>query len=132
MQVLQGVKGKTIGIWGLSFKPQTDDLRDAPSLTIIDSLLRAGAKIRAYDPMTNNKAQGIMPNIEYCDSPYDVAKGCEAIVVITEWNEFREVDLERVKRVMKKPIIIDGRNIYDPKLVRSFGLKYYCVGRNNK
>ncbi len=129
IKFFKDVNGKTIGIWGLSFKPQTDDLREAPSIYVIGSLLQAGAKIKAYDPMTNGKAKKIFPDIDYLDDPYSVAKNCDALIVLTEWNEFREVDLERVKSLMRKPNIFDGRNIFNPMVLKALGFRYCGVGR---
>ncbi len=131
ISILKKIKGKRVGIWGLAFKPQTDDLRDAPSIAIIERLLQEGITIKAYDPMTNGKTKKLFPLVEYCSDPYLAVKGCDAVVIITEWNEFREIDLERVKKAVRQPIVIDGRNIFNPALMRENGFKYYGVGVGN-
>lgn len=123
------VKGKTVGVWGLAFKPNTDDMRDAPSIDIIKDLKNEGAKIIAYDPVAMNNAKEILRNITYCNSPYEAARNADIILVITEWNEFKEIDIERIKGLMKTPIILDGRNVYDPLRIRAFGFTYQGVGR---
>ncbi|MEM4655155.1 MAG: UDP-glucose/GDP-mannose dehydrogenase family protein [Thermosphaera sp.] len=120
--------GRTVCIWGLAFKPQTDDLRDAPSITVIKELLRRGVKIRAYDPMSNNKAKAILPGVIYCDNPYSAAKGSDVIALITEWNEFREMDFAKLKNYTKRPIIVDGRNVFEPKVFKGSGIKYFGIG----
>ena len=124
------VKGKLIAIWGLSYKPRTDDLRDAPSLVIISHLLEEGAKVNAHDPVANMKAKQILKErIRFSDNSYDVLKGADALIVVTEWNEFRYPDFERMKRLMKSPVVFDGRNIFDPKEMRARGFAYYGIGR---
>jgi len=125
------VKGKTIGILGLAFKPNTDDMRFAPSIDIINELQKEGAKIKAYDPKAMEKAKGILKNVEYCNNPYDVAKDADALVIITEWNEFKELDLKKLKSLMKHPLIIDGRNIYQPEDVKKEGFTYISIGRKD-
>lgn len=124
-----GLKGKTIGILGLSFKPNTDDIRDAPSLFIIKSLLREKARIKAYDPISMKEAEKILPQVTYCKDAYDTMKGSHALVIVTEWNQFRKLDLERIKKLLKEPFFFDFRNIYDPQKLREKGFKYFCVGR---
>lgn len=123
------VKGKKIAILGLSFKPDTDDMRDAPSITIIDSLQKKGARIKAYDPIAIENAKNIVKNVSFCQSAYEAVKGADLIIVVTEWNEFRQLDLGKLKEVMRQAIIIDGRNIYDPQAVREQGFLYQGVGR---
>ena len=123
------LKGQTICILGLSFKPNTNDLRDAPSLYIINKLLKAGAKIRAYDPVAMEDAKKIFPKITCCKDSYDAAKGSDALVIVTEWNQFRNLDLGRLKSLAKKEFFFDLRNIYEPDKVREQGFKYYSVGR---
>lgn len=123
------VKNKTIGILGLAFKPDTDDMRFAPSIEIIGELQKEGAKIKAYDPKATEKARHILENIEYCSSPYDAAKDADALVILTEWNEFREMDLNKIKSLMKHPLIIDGRNIFNPDEVKKMGFVYTSIGR---
>jgi UDPglucose 6-dehydrogenase len=128
-EAVGGLKGKTIAILGLSFKPNTDDIRDAPSLFIIKSLLREKANIKAYDPITMKEAEKILPQVTYCKDAYDAIKGSHALVILTEWNQFRTLDLERIKKLLKEPFFFDFRNIYDPQRLREKGFQYYCVGR---
>ncbi len=123
------VNGKTVGILGLAFKPDTDDMRDAPSIRIINLLKSDGAKIKAYDPIAINSAKKIFKEIEYANDVYETAKDADLLVVVTEWNEFRQLDLEKIKKLMKKPIILDARNIYSPEEVMSLGFEYQGVGR---
>lgn len=124
------LKGKNIGIWGLSFKPKTDDMREAPSITIINKLLDAGAKIKAHDPEAMDEAKKVFGSrIKYVQDNYEVVNGADALVIITEWNEFRRPNFDRMKKVMKVPVIFDGRNIYDPHEMKSLGFTYYGVGR---
>jgi len=128
--LLEGkVEGKTIGMLGLSFKPDTDDMRDAPSIVVINSLLEMGAKIKAYDPIAMSNAKKILRNVNFQSDPYSVAKDCDVLVIMTEWNEFRQLDLGRIKKCMKKPVLLDGRNIYDPQKLREMGFVYIGVGR---
>ncbi|MFZ5821006.1 MAG: UDP-glucose dehydrogenase family protein [Chloroflexota bacterium] len=124
-----GVKGKTIGLLGLAFKPNTDDMRDAPSLDIAQSLTAAGAKVRAYDPVAVEVARPLLPAVEMFDDPYTMAKGCDALMVNTEWNEFKQLDLEKIKGLLKKPVIFDGRNIYEPDVMKKMGFTYRGMGR---
>jgi UDPglucose 6-dehydrogenase len=128
-EALGNLKGKTIAVLGLSFKPNTDDMREAPSLKIISSLQREGAKIRAYDPKAMEVARKIFKKIEYGKDPYDVAKGSDALLIITEWNQFRNLDLKRLQKMMKSPMFLDFRNIYEPAKMREMGFKYFAVGR---
>lgn len=123
------IEGKTIGILGLSFKPDTDDMRDAPAITVIELLQKGGAKIKAYDPIAMNNAKKIFKNVELCLDSYSVAKDCDLLIVMTEWNEFRQLDLERIRKYMRKPVLLDGRNIYDPQELREMGFRYTGVGR---
>ncbi len=120
---------KKVAILGLAFKPNTDDMRSAPSVKIIRKLTAEGAKIRAYDPKAMEKAREELPDIEYCRDPYQAAEGAEALVILTEWNEFKEMDLDRLKKLLHQPIIIDGRNIYDPERMAEAGFTYRSVGR---
>lgn len=128
-EALGSLEGKPIAVLGLAFKPNTDDLRDAKSIGIIRELLADGAQVRAYDPIAMENAKNIFPDIQYCENAYEAADQAEAVVVVTEWNEFRYLDLARVKETMKRPIIFDGRNVYDPERMRRLGFDYYCVGR---
>jgi len=127
---LRQLDGKTIGILGLAFKPNTDDMRDAKSIDVIGSLLSEGALIKAYDPIAAENASKIFPHIEYCPNAYAVAEGSDALAIVTEWNEFKLLNLERLKERMKQPIIFDGRNIYDPQRMKKLGFEYYCIGRH--
>lgn len=126
---LDGLEGKRIAILGLSFKPNTDDLREAKSLQIIAALLAEGAEVRAYDPIAMPKARAIFPQITYCENAYDAAADCDAVAVVTEWNEFRQINLEKLRQAMRRPLLFDGRNIYNPQKVKQAGLEYYGIGR---
>jgi len=123
------LKGKSIGLLGLAFKPNTDDMRDAPSIDVAKELNAAGATVRAYDPVAMTVARSLLPAVEMFDDPYKMAKGCDALMVLTEWNEFKQLDLEQLKAVLKAPVIYDGRNIYDPALMKSLGFTYRGIGR---
>ena len=123
------LKGKTIGMLGLAFKPNTDDMRDAPSIDISEELIEAGAKVRAYDPVAMDVARPILPAVEMFDEPYKVAEGADALMVITEWNEFKQLDLDMVKSLLKSPVIYDGRNIYEPGRMKEMGFTYRAIGR---
>ncbi len=122
--------GKTIAVLGLSFKPETDDIRDAPSLTILSILLEHGAHIRAYDPQAMREAAKVMPDVTYCSNPYEACEGADALVLMTEWNEFRALDFERIKTLLKQPIFIDLRNVYRPQTLTDLGFVYHSVGRS--
>ena len=128
-EMLGDLKGKTIGILGLSFKPNTDDMRDAPSITIAEGLMLQGSSIRAYDPVAMEVAQQLLPKVAMQPDPYTMAEGCDALVVVTEWNEFKQLDLERIRNAMRQPVIFDGRNIYDPQIMTNLGFYYRGVGR---
>lgn len=121
--------GKTIGLLGLAFKPNTDDMRDAPSIDIARELNAAGAVVRGYDPVAMDVARPLLPAVDMFDSPYDLANGCDALIVVTEWNEFKQLDLARIKDLLKTPIVYDGRNIYDPAVMKELGFTYRGVGR---
>jgi len=124
------LKNKKIGIWGLSFKPKTDDMREAPSLILIEKLLGAGAKVKAYDPAAMNEARKILKdNIEYAADPYEAVLDADAMALITEWSEFHLPDFKRMANVMKNKVIFDGRNIYDPAEIKRLGFKYFGIGR---
>lgn len=129
MQTIPHLKGKTICILGLSFKPNTNDLRDAPAIFIIKRLLKAGARIRTYDPVAMEDAKQILPRITYCKDAYDAVKGSDGVVIVTEWNQFRNLDFSRIKKLMKGNFFFDLRNIYEPARLRKMGFKYYSVGR---
>jgi UDPglucose 6-dehydrogenase len=126
---LEQLSGKAIGILGLAFKPNTDDMRDAPAIEIAQTLQIEGAKVKGYDPVSMNVAGRLMPNVKLCEDAYEVAEGSDALVVCTEWNEFKQLDLGRIKQLMKQPIIVDGRNIYDPAQMQKHGFHYRGVGR---
>ncbi len=128
-EMLGGLQGKTVGLLGLSFKPNTDDMRDAPSITIAELLRSERAHVRAYDPVAMEVAQPLLPFVEMCPDPYKLAEGCHALMVVTEWNEFKQLDLERIRTLMAQAVIFDGRNIYDPAIMAKLGFKYRGVGR---
>jgi UDPglucose 6-dehydrogenase len=123
------LKNKTIAILGLSFKPNTDDIREAPSLNIIRKLLKENVKIRAYDPVSMKAANSILPDITYCKDPYEAVKGANALVIMTEWNKFRNLELDKLKGLLKEPYFFDFRNIYEPQRLREKGFQYFSVGR---
>jgi len=127
---LPKLEGKTIAIWGISFKPRTDDIREAPSLTVIDQLLKEYASVRAYDPEGSENAKAVFKSgVTFASTAYEAAEGADAIIILTEWDEFREPDFKKIKKIMKQHIIIDGRNIYDPAEMKQLGFKYIGVGR---
>jgi UDP-glucose 6-dehydrogenase len=127
---LDSLNQKEIGLLGLAFKPNTDDLREAPSLDIARVLLAAGAHVRGYDPAAMERTQRLLPDLEFCKDPYELAAGADALIVVTEWNEFRHLDLTRIKASMRKPVVIDGRNIYVPAEMRKLGFTYRGIGRD--
>ncbi|MBS3057124.1 MAG: UDP-glucose/GDP-mannose dehydrogenase family protein [Candidatus Diapherotrites archaeon] len=127
---LWNLKGKTIAVLGLAFKPDTDDMRYAPSIDIINALLAEGAKIRAFDPKAEENAKKLFGNkIEYCADAYEAAKNSDALLIITEWKEVKEMDLGKIKSAMKAPLIIDGRNIFEKEKMKALGFNYICMGR---
>ena len=126
------LKGRTFALWGLAFKPNTDDMREAPSRTIIDLLLKAGAKVRAYDPVASAEAARVYgrgTDLTLCKNAYEAAESADALAIVTEWQEFRSPDFDRLKQILKAPVIFDGRNLYDPAMVGRFGFTYYAIGR---
>lgn len=128
--LLWNLPKKTIGVLGLSFKPDTDDIRQAPVLDIIEQLRREGAHIKAYDPQAMDKAMKVLPKeVKFCDDAYEVAKNSDCLLLATEWNEFKELDFKRIKALMRQPILIDGRNIYDPAEMKKLGFTYVGIGR---
>ncbi len=127
--VLWILNNKTVGILGLSFKPDTDDIREAPSIYIINELQKEGVKIKAYDPAAMENAKKVLSGITYCRDVYETADGSDALMILTEWEQFRELDLAEIKKRMKTPVIIDGRNVYDPAAVKELGFTYMSVGR---
>lgn len=131
IEILGSLNNKTIGIWGLAFKPNTDDIREAPSLEIIPALIKMGAKIRAYDPIAADNFKEWLddPAVIYCNSPQEAASGCDALCLLTEWEEFQQQDLADIQRIMTTPILIDGRNVFSAEDLQSSGFSYYSVGR---
>ena len=128
-EMLWNLKDKKIGVFGLAFKPNTDDMRFAPSITIIQELQRRGATIKAFDPVAMDRAKQIMPDIEYCEDAYSVAKDVDAIALITEWDVFKELDLEKIKGLMRQPVFFDGRNVFEPEKMAALGFIYKGIGR---
>ncbi|MGH7197916.1 MAG: UDP-glucose dehydrogenase family protein [Candidatus Omnitrophota bacterium] len=126
---LWNVGSKTIGVLGLSFKPNTDDMRDAPSVEIIRQLQARGAKIRAYDPHAMPKAREVLKRVVFCKDSYDACRGSDCLIILTEWNEFKELDLKKIKKLLSEPVVVDGRNIYDPKKMKALGFRYHSIGR---
>ncbi|MBI1802347.1 MAG: UDP-glucose/GDP-mannose dehydrogenase family protein [Chloroflexi bacterium] len=127
--VLGDLRGKSIGLLGLAFKPNTDDMREAASVDIAQMLQAEGARVKGYDPVSMAVAAKAMPEMLLCEDPYELAERCDAVIVVTEWNEFKQLDLERLKRSMKKPVLVDGRNIYDPEKMDELGFIYLGTGR---
>ena len=124
------VKDKTFALWGLAFKPRTNDMREAPAFTIIERLTAAGATIQAYDPKAMDEAKGIIGNkIQYAQNSYEAVLNADALILVTEWNEFRRPDFERIKKLLKNPVIFDGRNQYEPKRMQERGFEYFCIGK---
>jgi UDPglucose 6-dehydrogenase len=124
------LNGRTIALWGLAFKPRTDDMREAPAISIVESLLKKGATVRAYDPEATETARRLFGSrIALCEKSYDALPGADALAVITEWNEFREPDFKRMRQLMKTPVVFDGRNIYSPEQMRALGFTYFSIGR---
>ena len=127
-----GVKGLRVALWGLAFKPNTDDMREAPSRVIVEGLLERGATVCAYDPVAAAEAQrlfGERPGLEYADAPMAALEGADVLMIVTEWKEFRSPDFEVLRARLRLGLILDGRNMYDPEMVRSFGLEYDAIGR---
>ncbi len=124
------LKGKRIAVWGLAFKPKTDDMREAPAVPLIHALLQAGATVTAYDPEATRVARAIFGDaVEFADNSYAALAGADGLAIVTEWNEFREPDYGRIRKLMRSPVIFDGRNIYNPEQIRGFGFTYYSMGR---
>jgi UDPglucose 6-dehydrogenase len=126
------IKGKTFALWGLSYKPRTDDIREAPAITVIQKLSEVGAKVQAFDPaaMDNFKQRfAKTPNLSFCSNNYDALKNASALILVTEWNEFRKLDIGKMKKLMKEYVIFDGRNIYNPEELKSNGFVYYGIGK---
>jgi UDPglucose 6-dehydrogenase len=126
----KNIRGKLIALWGLAFKPNTDDMREAPSIEIIRGILESGGKVCAYDPVAMDQARKIFQNkIRYGRSPYDAIKKASALVIITEWNEFRRPNFTKLRELLADPVIFDGRNLYEPNLMKTLGFHYYSIGR---
>jgi len=124
------LKGKTFALWGLAFKPRTNDMREAPALTIIEKLLAAGASVQVFDPKAMEEAKGIIGNtVEYAENSYEALLNADALILVTEWNEFRRPDFDRIKKLLKNPVIFDGRNQYESKRMQDRGFEYFCVGK---
>jgi UDPglucose 6-dehydrogenase len=124
--------GKTFAVWGLAFKPRTDDMRDAPAITAINALLKAGAKVQAFDPEAMDEARKLFGDrVRYAEHNYDALDGASALLILTEWNEFRRPDFGRMKQLLRNPVIFDGRNIYDPADLVRLGFKYFPIGRKH-
>ena len=128
-KLLGSYNGKTIGLFGLAFKPNTDDMRDAPSVDIAEAIQKKGGKVKAFDPVAMEVAGPMLPGVEMLNNAYEVAENSDAVIVVTEWNEFKQVDLTKLAEIMKSPIVVDGRNIYDPEKMKSLGFTYRAVGR---
>ena len=130
VDALGALEGRRIAVWGLSFKPRTDDMREAPSITVIEALLAAGAEVVAYDPQANESARRIFESrIGLASDSYDVLKEADALAILTEWNEFREPDFSRMRELMREPVIFDGRNLFDPGQMGDLGFRYHSIGR---
>lgn len=127
--MLGSLDGKRIGLLGLAFKPNTDDMRDAPAIEVGHMLVREGAEVQGYDPVAMGVAVRVMPDVVMCKSAYELAEGCDALVVMTEWNEFKQLDLARVRSLMRTPVIVDGRNVYEPQTMLEAGFLYRGIGR---
>jgi UDPglucose 6-dehydrogenase len=127
------LKGRIVAVWGLSFKPRTDDMREAPALSLIRGLVRDGARVQAYDPEATKEAEAQLEDVDghvtYCRKSYEACDGADALVLVTEWNEFREPDFERVQKLLRQPVVFDGRNIYNPETLKELGFTYFGVGR---
>lgn len=121
--------GKKVAVLGLAFKPNTDDMRDAKSVDIIGALLAEGATVQAYDPIATENCRKIFPQITYCENAYEAMEGASALLLVTEWNEFRFLNFDKIKEIMVRPLIFDGRNLYDPQRMKRMGFEYYCIGR---
>ncbi len=132
-KALGNVHGKRVAVWGLSFKPQTDDMRESPALVLIDALIEAGAAVCAHDPVAMEEARRRLDtSIEFAETNYEAVRGADALVVVTDWNEYRHPDFERIKQLLRQPIVVDGRNLYDPDRMRTLGFTYHSIGRGGE
>ncbi len=129
LALIDTIEKPTVGLLGLAFKPNTDDLREAPSLYVIEKLIEKGITVKAYDPIANEKAKEIFPQIEYCQNAYDACKDADVLSIITDWEEFASLDLNKVRSLMKTPAIVDARNIFEPEQITGMGFNYVSVGR---
>ena len=123
------LRGRKIAVWGLAFKPNTDDVRFAPALELVRALLREGADVSAYDPQATEKARAVLPDVRYCGNPYEAAQDAEAILIATEWEEFRQIDWKRLRGLVSRPLIVDGRNALQAASVTPHGFHYFSIGR---
>jgi UDPglucose 6-dehydrogenase len=128
-EMIGDFEGKTIGLLGLAFKENTDDMRDAPSIDVAEALIKAGAHVRGYDPVAMDVARPLLPDVELVDDAYNLADGADALVLTTEWNEFLHLDFHNIRKRMNAPVMIDGRNLFDPDKMKDFGFTYRGVGR---
>jgi UDPglucose 6-dehydrogenase len=128
-EMLGSLEGKRIGLLGLAFKPNTDDMREAPAIDVAEMLQRDGALVRGYDPVAMAVAERVMPGVDMCKGPYELAEGSDALVLMTEWNEFKHLDLARLYALMQQPVFIDGRNVYEPQTMWEAGFQYAGIGR---
>lgn len=131
-KLVPDLNGKTFAIWGLAFKPKTDDIREAPSLNIIDELLKFGANVKAFDPVAQESVLKIFPEVNFCKTPYETIKECEGLIICTEWDQFRVLDLNLMRGLMSNPNIVDGRNVFDPKEMKDLGFNYIGIGRGTQ
>jgi UDPglucose 6-dehydrogenase len=129
LETVLDISKSTIAVWGLSFKPKTDDIRDSPAIALIEILQQMGASIRAFDPVAIPNAKQVLNNVVFFENPYETARDCDALVVATEWNEFRNLDMKLIKTLLKNPVIIDGRNIYNPEELEALGITCLGIGR---
>ena len=129
---LHPIAGRSIAVLGLAFKPNTDDMREAKSVEVIERLLELGASVRVYDPVAMPSAQRMLPQtVTYCESPYEGAAGADAVALVTEWNEFKFLNLERLREAMRRPVVFDGRNMWEPERMRRLGFEYHSIGRKS-
>ena len=131
-EALGELRGASVGLLGLAFKPDTDDMRDAPACEIVELLQHEGARVRAFDPAAAAHAARLLPAVQLCPDPYAAADGADALILVTEWNEFKQLDLPRLRRAMRRPVLIDGRNLYDPDAMAQAGFDYRSIGRPTK
>ena len=130
----EDLSGRRFALWGLAFKPNTDDMREAPSLVVIKELLKRGAALETYDPVAMDEAKRLLAHVQgvsFCERAEQALTGSDALVIVTEWKEFRTPDFDRIKSELKQPVIFDGRNLYDPTLMRTLGIEHHAIGRGN-